>query len=387
MKKRFFLLIFFSAKIYCWDNHTRITNLALQAEESIRNISFEFSSIEKSLASMNQVVSRRSEKKSSGSLTCPLPSQAREEFAKNLQINSEKIVWDLEQKNYSALEIISRASSEPDDGMDQNLVLAPYQGMMGGYHGLASQGVRHMFYEKFDISNLDATFHIPFLQMGFAPERAEIFFDCAVIASAAKEKFWAYRFLGWGLHYFQDIGQPYHAKQFASFQILPIWELLSNGFAAFVSETTRIVSNYHLSFEAWVESRLAASDQSLTFAFEVPQPEESLRKLLHSEQEVEVSVSVKSLAKASAGYANDIVDAQKNLFGEQLNSRELHWSDDSSQLTKDLKLNFTSVETNQEPAVLSERKKLSTITFSALSNVGIATRWYFEKFLKTQDSF
>ena len=51
-----------------------------------------------------------------------------------------------------------------------------------------------------------------FLQRSWPDWRAYQYMGLARLAFATGHPYWAYRFLGWGLHHVQDLTQPYHAK-------------------------------------------------------------------------------------------------------------------------------------------------------------------------------
>jgi hypothetical protein len=118
----------------------------------------------------------------------------------------------------SPLEIITTASDEPDYGMDIDLWV-DNPGPIGEIYGfglqpfgdsrfsLGSQAPFHMgfFYEApivYKLSELDRTY----------PEyRIRLYLSLAKYALKTGHPYWGYRFLGWALHYVQDLSQPYHS--------------------------------------------------------------------------------------------------------------------------------------------------------------------------------
>ncbi len=238
-RKTYFLVLFlFSTNAaFGWGNHVVFTNICVDAiqSNSLDNLKYDYVPIDEALKSIG--------------------IQSKAEFAHIYQIQENKIqVQKINLTNWK--EIIAFASSEPDMGMDQELNVSSDQDMMGGYHGLSSQGFRHMFYRKYDILSPLETLHVPPRKMGQAPERAKLFFELSQKFYNQKQYYWAIRTLGWGLHYVQDLSQPYHVSQFASFQLLAFSKLFQS-FSALVKETTRLVSNYHLSFEELVDVNLS----------------------------------------------------------------------------------------------------------------------------------
>ena len=52
----------------------------------------------------------------------------------------------------------------------------------------------------------------PFLAQTHVEYRVRQYMTLARFAFAQGHPYWGYRFLGWGLHYLQDLSQPYHAS-------------------------------------------------------------------------------------------------------------------------------------------------------------------------------
>jgi hypothetical protein len=163
-------------------------------------------------------------------------------------------------KPTSARALLKRHSASPDRGMDQELDLSFSQLLMGGKKGTASQGFRHMRF----LAGL----------IGQAPRRAELFYHLGVKAIAAGHEYHGFHFLGWALHYAQDMGTPVHAKMFASLKYLPrlgdTWRMLRKnrfspiGFARdLVALFTTVNVNHHQLSEALWEELLVAKEPAL----------------------------------------------------------------------------------------------------------------------------
>lgn len=352
-------LLAISQSAFCWDGHGRITQLSLSGQREWPEVSYE--PIEKALPDL--------------ALAPGQTMKSQVDLVAYLKINESKIRWDWAPAATSgsdvpaAFQAIAYSSDEVDLGMDQDLNISPDQKYMGGYSGLSSQGIRHMYYQAWNFESPIVTFHFPIHEMGMAIERATRYFS---LASEAKKKghlFWAYRFLGWGMHYVQDLGQPYHTRQFASFRLLPWRILLKNGWDAFVEEATRIVSNYHLSFEDYVHARLEApgdpSQNLLIRAFELPSGSVTVKQNLEGNLALKLSEGLKILARASAEQASEIVCAEERLAGKILKAPGI-----------DLRRSPTVLDWSIRPP----SPELDGAAARALSDVGVATRWYFDRF-------
>ena len=182
---RIALLIIFTIMtldVYGWETHKDLTKLTLQMQENWNKPAYE--PIENILSSLS-IDSK------------PSPTSLQQ-LIEQLEIQGDKVNWQWQpvstpEKPITALDILLYSSDEPDQGMDQNLRLADYQDKMGGYVGMSSQGIRHMYFPDWTFSAPLATFHIPFHAMGFAPARAQLFFDLAIQLRNNVHFFWSYR--------------------------------------------------------------------------------------------------------------------------------------------------------------------------------------------------
>lgn len=121
-------------------------------------------------------------------------------------------------------QILSVYSYEPDLGMDQNLELSNLQWMTGG-----SQGWRHMEY------------HLFWLRFGEVSESVAYFTELSKKAWEKGNPYWAFRFMGRAIHYFEDIGQPYHTFP------APFCELLK--LMIDMNKWMTVFTNYHLVYD------------------------------------------------------------------------------------------------------------------------------------------
>ena len=120
----------------------------------------------------------------------------------------------------SPLSVVATAADEPDYGHDINL-FSDNPGSAGARYNFgtqpfgdsrfeySSQAPFHMgFYHESPIITAAA----PYLKQTYPEQRAYQYFGLARFAFETGHPYWGYRFLGWGLHYVQDLTQPYHAK-------------------------------------------------------------------------------------------------------------------------------------------------------------------------------
>ena len=123
-------------------------------------------------------------------------------------------------ESLSPLQVLASAADEPDYGHDINL-FSDNPGAVGALYNFGPQPFGDA---RFEYSS-QAPFHIgyyhedaivfaagPFLTRTYPEWRAYQYFGLARYAFEHGHPYWGYRFMGWGLHYIQDLTQPYHAK-------------------------------------------------------------------------------------------------------------------------------------------------------------------------------
>ncbi|MDH4609883.1 phospholipase [Pseudomonas sp. BN102] len=119
-----------------------------------------------------------------------------------------------------ALAVVASAADEPDYGHDINLY-SDNPGEAGARYNFGKQPFGDA---RFEYSS-QAPFHIgyyhedaliyrtaPYLARTYPEVRVQQYLGLARFAFESGHPYWGYRFLGWGLHYIQDLTQPYHAK-------------------------------------------------------------------------------------------------------------------------------------------------------------------------------
>ncbi len=120
----------------------------------------------------------------------------------------------------SAVQVVSSAADEPDYGHDINL-FSDNPGEVGAHYNFGAQPFGDA---RFEYSS-QAPFHIgyyhepelvlqaaPYLRRTLPHWRIYQYTSLARLALESGHDYWGYRFLGWALHYMQDLTQPYHGK-------------------------------------------------------------------------------------------------------------------------------------------------------------------------------
>ncbi|MVW75213.1 phospholipase [Pseudomonas sp. R-22-3w-18] len=123
------------------------------------------------------------------------------------------------------LQVLSSAADEPDYGHDINL-FSDNPGAAGARYNFGEQPFGDA---RFEYSS-QAPFHIgyyhegeiifqaaPYLRRTLPHWRIYQYTGLARLAFTRGHDYWGYRFLGWALHYLQDLTQPYHAKTVPGF--------------------------------------------------------------------------------------------------------------------------------------------------------------------------
>ncbi|NCN10603.1 MAG: phospholipase [Leptospira sp.] len=158
------------------------------------------------------------------------------------------------------IDVIATASDEPDYGIDIGLFEdnGSEYGKIYGFgqqsYGnpaleFSSQTPFHIgyYYENFVMFGLAG-----YLKKNYPHFRAQQFLDLSKFAFSKGHDYWGYRFLGWGLHYVQDLTQPYHSTVSPNASTLGLmWVNLKSGlgFETSMNQTITLLSNRHLVIE------------------------------------------------------------------------------------------------------------------------------------------
>lgn len=188
--------------------------------------------------------------------------KTREDFADWLRIN-RSVLFDktIVGRRTTPLALLAFASVKTDDGRDMHLPYDPTeQFWFGKGTKTASQAFRHMEKPPFNLLHPLTTFGFPLGRVGQATQRAQIYFDLAKLAQELQEPYWAYYFLGCGLHYIEDLQNPYHAAQLVlPLPIVGIRAYFSWGRKdkmSLIHVVTHVTSNLHHFFEGYVDHHI-----------------------------------------------------------------------------------------------------------------------------------
>ena len=184
----------------------------------------------------------------------------------------------------SPLSVVASAADEPDYGHDINL-FSDSPGTAGARYNFgpqpfgdarleySSQAPFHMgFYHESPVITAAA----PYLTQTYPEQRAYQYFGLARYAFETGHPYWGYRFMGWGLHYIQDLTQPYHAKVMPGSSTAGLlWVSVKDmlGYPEAKAAVIRRVSDRHSAIEsfqlAWLSSLLAEGkiDSPLSAAY------------------------------------------------------------------------------------------------------------------------
>ena len=197
----------------------------------------------------------------------------------------------------SARDILVSASDEPDYGHDIEL----FEDNESAETSLYGFGIQPFGNPALEYSS-QAPFHMGFyhesavvyalagfLKRTFAQYRALQYLRLAQFAFRTGHDYWGYRFLGWGLHYVQDLTQPYHATVMPS-RSSPgmIWINLLNtvGVGGPQEDAVQLLTNRHLALENFQRNLM----------------------LVHYRKKDMVNPSFQALADASNDFAYDTTD-------------------------------------------------------------------------------
>lgn len=133
--------------------------------------------------------------------------------------NRQRFIQLQSGETVAPLAVLATAADEPDYGHDINL-FSDNPGAVGALYQFGPQSFgdarfefssQAPFHMGFFHENLIVNTAAPFLRHAWPDWRAYQFFGLARLAFANGHPYWGYRFLGWGLHYIQDVTQPYHS--------------------------------------------------------------------------------------------------------------------------------------------------------------------------------
>lgn len=165
-----------------------------------------------------------------------------------------------EGQEVAALDVVASAADEPDFGLDIN-IWTDSPGAFGPLYGMgtlpfgnptleyATQAPMHMglFHEAPIVYKL-ATY----VKRTFPEMRVRQFYALARYAFSRGHDYWGWRFTGWGLHYMQDLSQPYHASLLPGVSVGYMLWINALGIAGIkgpLKSAIQLVTNRHLALE------------------------------------------------------------------------------------------------------------------------------------------
>ncbi|WP_371136067.1 phospholipase [Pseudomonas sp.] len=167
----------------------------------------------------------------------------------------------------SAVQVLSSAADEPDYGHDINL-FSDNPGDVGAHYNFGAQPFGDA---RFEYSS-QAPFHIgyyhepalvlqaaPYLRRTLPHWRIYQYSGLARLALESGHDYWGYRFLGWALHYMQDLTQPYHAKTVPGFATAELMLIALKGAAGYPEDRLAAiarVADRHTAIEEYQLQRM-----------------------------------------------------------------------------------------------------------------------------------
>lgn len=168
---------------------------------------------------------------------------------------------DVTGQEVTARSVLRTFVDEPDWGLDHNLWSYTEYGYgeqpYGEPEGESSKAPFHM---KFQHENFIVNKFASHVLEGMTLDRMELFTRLAKLAFSTGHAYWGYRFTAWGMHYIQDLTQPYHSKAvpgkggFYYFRYA-----LSFRKAKIQEKTTQVEANRHFLYEDFVSYNLQKS--------------------------------------------------------------------------------------------------------------------------------
>ena len=160
----------------------------------------------------------------------------------------------------SLVSVISTASDEPDYGLDTGLWEdngTPFGALYGfGKQPFGNPRLEYSsqapFHMAFLFENKIVEAAAPFIKNTYPKYRFYLFQNLSQFAFEKGHRYWGARFLGWALHYLQDLTQPYHSTLMpgaSTLSMLSINGLVLLGFPRLKNEGIQVLTNHHLALE------------------------------------------------------------------------------------------------------------------------------------------
>lgn len=172
-------------------------------------------------------------------------------------------------ESVGALQVLASAADEPDYGHDINL-FSDNPSTAGQRYNFGPQPFGDA---RFEYSS-QAPFHIgyyhesalvfaaaPYLGQTLPHWRIYQYVGLSRLAFASGHRYWGYRFLGWAMHYLQDLTQPYHSRVLPGVDLADMVLIEAKaqaGFSADREAAIKRVADRHTAIEQYQFERMQA---------------------------------------------------------------------------------------------------------------------------------
>lgn len=248
------------------------------------------------------------------------------------------------------IQVLSTAIDEPDYGMDVGL-FEDNDTEVGKVYGFGIQPFGNPKY----VYSAQAPFHMGFYHEGrliytlasflgrtYPELRIHQFFSLSKLAFEKGHPYWGFRFAGWGMHYIQDLTQPYHSRvlpQFSTFRMIGINFLSMIGMESSKTDAVERVSNRH----HYIESYQYALLKEKMLSGKLYSEDSHMRSFLSDPRDG-------SFAGDFFKYARDIVSKESSDRADLLDQRIEEWPEIVKAENRSVKL--TNLENTKERAAL-----------------------------------
>ena len=273
----------------------------------------------------------------------------------------------------TAREILRTASDEPDWWIDGHLwEVSAYGYGIPPYGKSGSNSNDGAFHSKFGHEPWLIRKLAPEVQDGMADERVELMLRLSRLAFESGHRYWGYRFAAWGMHYLEDMSQPYHSRAVPG---KGLWFYLRFAFssekARIKNETTQLVMNRHYLYEDFVKTLLqgtfvAPSQNGDVLAGALRHGSSVWMDLIHKSDSRSLFERVSS---ASAAMADDLDAAVVKAYGPRMTEDPSY--DEEKDPQYDSQAIFERASAPEIQALVAEARKDLELT-------GIAARTFLQ---------
>lgn len=285
------------------------------------------------------------------------------------------------KSNVSPLAILATAADEPDYGHDIGLYedseVEPGKGQITEHGKIYGFGQQPFGDKRFEYSS-QAPFHMgfyheawiiykagSFLKRTLPEYRMHQFLSLARFAFKTGHPYWGYRFTGWGLHFVQDLTQPYHttvlpgvgASRMVSINVIAMMGLDGSKNAMIKRAADRHTSIEHYQFE-WFDYifRNKETDNLMLRAFS------------------DVSGDV-AYGEFNQDYIRNVLSKESNERASELDSKIEDW--EAIYKFMDYEVRYEDIKDNS-----NEKKAIDEYLIVLMKSFGAHTRNYLRAALK-----